>query len=237
MEKTHKHEKKIDKKSVGASGDEPPLIIGDGQVSTDMPESFDKTKTREKDGHGKNQEKSKKKKSKKIPWFLKSLVITLVLSFGFGILAELIVAGLTLKTVFIAYILILVIVLISIVSDVIGVAATSCDIQPFLAMAARKVKGSRMAVRIAKNRDIVNSVCSDIIGDICGIISGACGAAIIAFMAISDNRINLIASVACSTVIAALMITGKAVGKKIGLTQANRIVLGVAKALSVFSKN
>ena len=172
-----------------------------------------------------------------MPWSVKSLIITLILSSGFNILSELVVANLTLKTIFIAYILILVIVLISIIADIIGVAATSCDIQPFLAMAARKVKGAKMAVRIAKNRDVVNSVCSDIIGDICGIISGACGAAIITVMAISDSKINLIASVVCSTVIAALMITGKAMGKKLGLNKASQIVLGVAKVLSVFSKN
>lgn len=228
--------KKDDLKKVAENqADEPPSQEADGKNPTEaavVSDSAEKNKDKTK-----NQDKSKKKKGKKVPWPVKSLIITLFLSFGFGILSELVVAGLSLKTIFIAYILILVIVLISIVADVIGVAATSCDIQPFLAMAARKVKGAKMAVRIAKNRDVVNSVCSDIIGDICGIISGACGAAIITVMAISDSRINLIASVACSTIIAALMITGKAIGKKLGLTKAGQIVLGVAKILSVFSKN
>ena len=173
-----------------------------------------------------------------MPWPVKSLIITLILSFGFNILSELVVANLTLKTIFIAYILILVIVLISIIiADIIGVAATSCDIQPFLAMAARKVKGAKMAVRIAKNRDVVNSVCSDIIGDICGIIGGACGAAIITVMAISDSKINLIASVVCSTVIAALMITGKAMGKKIRVEQSKSDCFGRGKGFIGVQQN
>lgn len=220
------------KKVKDNQADEPPLSETECKNASDdaLP-----SETAEKSKEKAKSEKPKKKKGKKVPWSVKSLIITLILSSGFNILSELVVANLTLKTIFIAYILILVIVLISIIADIIG--ATSCDIQPFLAMAARKVKGAKMAVRIAKNRDVVNSVCSDIIGDICGIISGACGAAIITVMAISDSKINLIASVVCSTVIAALMITGKAMGKKFGLNKASQIVLGVAKVLSVFSKN
>ena len=219
------------KKVKDNQADEPPLSETECKNASDdaLP-----SETAEKSKEKAKSEKPKKKKGKKVPWSVKSLIITLILSSGFNILSELVVANLTLKTIFIAYILILVIVLISIIADIIGVAATSCD---FLAMAARKVKGAKMAVRIAKNRDVVNSVCSDIIGDICGIISGACGAAIITVMAISDSKINLIASVVCSTVIAALMITGKAMGKKFGLNKASQIVLGVAKVLSVFSKN
>ena len=218
------------KKVKDNQADEPPLSETESKNASDdaLP-----SETAEKSKEKAKSEKPKKKKGKKVPWPVKSLIITLILSSGFNILSELVVANLTLKTIFIAYILILVIVLISIIADIIGVAATSCDIQPFLAMAARKVKGAK----IAKNRDVVNSVCSDIIGDICGIISGACGAAIITVMAISDSKINLIASVVCSTVIAALMITGKAMGKKLGLNKASQIVLGVAKVLSVFSKN
>ena len=222
------------KKVKDNQADEPPLSETESKNASDDARP---SETAEKSKKKTKSEKPKKKKGKKVPWPVKSLIITLILSFGFNILSELVVANLTLKTIFIAYILILVIVLISIIADIIGVAATSCDIQPFLAMAARKVKGAKMAVRIAKNRDVVNSVCSDIIGDICGIISGACGAAIITVMAISDSKINLIASVVCSTVIAALMITGKAMGKKLGLNKASQIVLGVAKVLSVFSKN
>ena len=204
------------KKVKDNQADEPPLSETECKNASDdaLP-----SETAEKSKEKAKSEKPKKKKGKKVPWSVKSLIITLILSSGFNILSELVVANLTLKTIFIAYILILVIVLISIIADIIGVAATSCDIQPFLAM------------------DVVNSVCSDIIGDICGIISGACGAAIITVMAISDSKINLIASVVCSTVIAALMITGKAMGKKLGLNKASQIVLGVAKVLSVFSKN
>ena len=221
------------KKVKDNQADEPPLSETECKNASDdaLP-----SETAEKSKEKAKSEKPKKKKGKKVPWSVKSLIITLILSSGFNILSELVVANLTLKTIFIAYILILVIVLISIIADIIGVAATSCDIQPFLAMAARKVKGAKMAVRIAKNRDVVNSVCSDIIGDICGIISGACGAAIITVMAISDSKINLIASVVCSTVIAALMITGKAMGKKLGLNKAREMQGILYKLINFLSK-
>lgn len=143
------------KKVKDNQADEPPLSETESKNASDdaLP-----SETAEKSKEKAKSEKPKKKKGKKVPWPVKSLIITLILSSGFNILSELVVANLTLKTIFIAYILILVIVLISIIADIIGVAATSCDIQPFLAMAARKVKGAKMAVRIAKNRDVVNSV-------------------------------------------------------------------------------
>ncbi len=186
----------------------------------------------------KNKEKSLKKSSDKakIPWPIKALVITLFLSMAFGILAQLVVGVINKQNVFIAYSLILVIVIISIIADIIAVAATSCDVEPFLSMSARKVRGAMLAVKLTKNADVVSSICGDIIGDICGIISGACGAAIVAILAVQNKSAELIIGVAFSAVIAAFMITGKAIGKQIAIKNANKIVFMLAKTLSVFSK-
>ena len=113
------------KKVKDNQADEPPLSETECKNASDdaLP-----SETAEKSKEKAKSEKPKKKKGKKVPWSVKSLIITLILSSGFNILSELVVANLTLKTIFIAYILILVIVLISIIADIIGVAATSCDI-------------------------------------------------------------------------------------------------------------
>ena len=186
----------------------------------------------------KSKEASPKKHSKKIriPWIVAVFFITLLLSFVFGMLAQLVIGEIKPSNVFIAYVLVLIIVLISIISDMIGVAATSCDIEPFYAMSARKVKGAKLAVKLTKNANVVSSVSCDVIGDICGIISGACGAAIVAVMTIQDNALNTLISVICSTVIAAIMITGKALGKKMAIKNANKIIFFLAKTMSIFSK-
>ena len=181
-----------------------------------------------------NQKKHQKKI--KIPWILTVCLMTIILSFLFGILSQLVIGEIDAKNVFIAYILIILIVVVSIISDMIGVASTSCDPEPFLAMSARKLKGAKLAVKLAKNANIVSSICCDVIGDICGIISGACGAAIVAVMAIQHQTQYLIISVLCSTLIAAVMITGKALGKKLAIKNATKIILSLAKVLSVFSK-
>jgi hypothetical protein len=198
----------------------------------------EKRTTDSNNGKAKNKDKNGKKinDKPKIPWAVKALVITLFLSMSFGILAQLVVGGITTQNVYIAYILIVAIVIISIIADIIAVAATSCDVEPFLSMSARKVKGAMLAVKLTKNADVVSSICGDIIGDICGIISGACGAAIVAILAVQNKSAELVVGVAFSAVIAALMITGKAVGKQIAIKNANRIVFMLAKTLSVFSK-
>lgn len=216
----------------------PPSNAGD---FSDTKTSADLQKpTKPKDLSQKNvkNNKNKKKHSKKvkIPWVVVVCLMTLVLSFVFGIVSQLVVDDIDEHNIFIAYLLVLFIIFVSILADIIGVAATSCDSEPFLAMSARKVKGAKLAVKLSKNANVINSTCCDVIGDICGIISGACGAAIVAVMAIQDDMQHLIVSVVCSTLIAALMITGKAAGKKIAIKNGTKIIFGLARVLSVFSK-
>ena len=85
-------------------------------------------------------------------WPLTALVITLIVSFTFSLISELIIGNTGLV---IAYILVFVIILINIVTDMIGTAVAACDIEPFLSMSARKVKGGKMAVRFVKNAEKV----------------------------------------------------------------------------------
>ena len=216
----------------------PPSSTGDFSDSKSSYESGKPARQKENKSKDNKNKKPNKKYSKKvkIPWVVVVCIMTLVLSFVFGIASQLVVNNIDAQNVIIAYLLILLIIFISIISDIIGVAATSCDPEPFLAMSARKVRGAKLAVKFAKNANIVSSVCCDVIGDICGIISGACGAAIVAVMAIRDNKLHLIISVLCSTIIAAVMITGKALGKKIAIKNSNKIIFNLAKTLSVFSK-
>ncbi len=114
----------------------------------------------------------------------------------------------------------------------IGTAVTACDIEPFLSMSARKVKGAKMAVKLVKNAEKVSSVCADIIGDICGIVSGG---AIVLMQFVNNGSIFI--SVLFSAVIAALMVSGKALGKSYAMSKSNKIIFFVAKTLSVFKKD
>jgi CBS domain containing-hemolysin-like protein len=106
-------------------------------------------------------------------------------------------------------------------------------------MASNRIKGAKTAVKLLKNAEKVNNICSDVIGDICGIISGALGAAIVLkiFSSGGINADTSIISILFSSLTAAITVGGKALGKRIAMTNSREIVYFVARVLSVFSKN
>lgn len=182
----------------------------------------------------KNRDRTNKKKKKRNLWPLKALIITLVLAAAVNAASELVLDD---SHWWVATILTVVILLVGVIFDMIGTAATACDEGPFLSMASRKVKGGKLAVKLAKKRDVVSSVCCDIVGDICGIVSGVCSASIVADLLIPDGSSGSFwLKVLIYAVISTLTITLKAVGKGIAVKRANGIVYGVAKMLSIFRK-
>ena len=162
--------------------------------------------------------------------FLTTVLISALMSFVSSNLLE--GAGLALS-----FLILICIVLTGILFDIIGVAVTSCSIEPFLAMASRKMKGAKMAVRILKNAEKVSNICADVIGDICGIVSGALGSAIVVkLLSTGITWDQSLVSVLFSAMIAAVTVGGKALGKKVAMDNCQSIVYFVAKVLSVFSK-
>lgn len=183
-----------------------------------------------KDKKTDNDKPQPKKKKKKNLWALKACIITLFLSLAVNAASELALEG---AHIAIAIVITLIIIIIGVIFDIVGTATTSCDIQPFLAMASRKVKGSKTAVKFAKNADVVSSVCNDIIGDICGVVSGVCGAAIASNV---TGNFSFWFNVLIYSVVSTLTITGKALGKNYAVNNANKIVLNAAKFISIFVK-
>lgn len=182
-------------------------------------------------------EKEKDKKKKKLNlWPLKALIISFFLAASVNALSELTLKG---AEMWLAILLTVIILILGVLFDMIGTAATSCDVEPFLAMASRKVKGAKTAVKLSKKSHIVSSVCCDIVGDICGIVSGICAASIamIAVKAFTDTTVSFIVSVLIYAVISMLTITLKATGKSYAVNYSNKIIFGVAKFLSIFTKN
>lgn len=177
----------------------------------------------------------KNNKSKINVWAVQIFFLTFVLSLSFSILSEVLLSK---SNVVIAFTLLTILIIINILFDVISIAVTSCNIEPFLSMAAKKIKGSKIAVKLIKNAEKVNNICSDVIGDICGIITGALGATIVLkmFAQNGSNADTAILSILFSSITAALIVGGKAVGKRIALNSNQEIIYFVARVLSVFSK-
>lgn len=118
----------------------------------------------------------------------------------------------------------------------IGVAVTSTTEEPLHAMSAKKIRGAKKAVSFKKNADKVSSFCNDVIGDICGIVSGTVGVAITSTIGKIYNLDIFWVGLVITSLIASLTIGGKAISKSIAIKNSNQIVYMTAKVLSIFEK-
>lgn len=136
-----------------------------------------------------------------------------------------------------AFALLIAIIFLGIFFDVIGTAATAADLPPFNARAAKKIFGSRQAVRLIHNADVVANFCNDVIGDIAGTLSGAVGAGIVISLAKEYAFWDLaLAGAVMTSFIAALTVGGKAMGKNMAVKKCDQIIFRVAKILAWFEQ-
>lgn len=121
------------------------------------------------------------------------------------------------------------IVIISILFDLVGTAVTAADEAPFHSMASRKLYGARQAIRLIRNADKVSNFCNDVVGDICGVVSGTAVALIIYRLAGDGiNAENSILSLSITAMVASLTVGGKSFGKSIAIANSNYIIYKVA---------
>ena len=121
-----------------------------------------------------------------------------------------------------------------IVFDMIGIAAASGTEKEFHSMAAHKVRGAREAVWMLRNAEKVSNICNDVVGGICGIISGATGALIVANITAGMNGpMVVVISLAVTGMVSALTIGGKAAGKGIAMAFSSKVLALCGRLLSV----
>ena len=134
----------------------------------------------------------------------------------------------------VATIVILLFIGIGILFDMIGIAITVADIKTFNSMATKKVRGARLAVKLIQNNEKASSFCNDVIGDICGIISGSAGVALSSILAESLNVNLFVMSLLITAIIAALTIGGKAIGKATAINKSTLMLFQFSKAVACF---
>lgn len=125
------------------------------------------------------------------------------------------------------------IILVGIVFDVIGISVTAADETPFHSMASKKLKGAKQSILLLRNAPKVSSFCNDVVGDICSVVSGAAGTAIVYKVFANSTNISFY-EVILGAIIAAFTVGGKAFAKNIGINNANYIVYKVGRVLAVF---
>ena len=177
---------------------------------------------------------SKKVRKKTIRWVVTIFIITIIISALISFVSDEIMDR---SSTWVAFLILFAIVILGILFDIIGVAVTSADEKPFHSMAARKVPGALESIRLLRSAERVSTICNDVVGDICGVISGSAAATIAAQILMSvegamslEDWIPLI----MSAIVAGLTVGGKAIGKTFAINSCTSIVAAAGRTIYFF---
>lgn len=172
---------------------------------------------------------SRKQRNKTVKWVVSIFFSTILISGTISLISEEVMAS---SGIISAFMILLAIVLIGILFDVVGVAVTSADESPFHAMAARKVPGAREAIRLLRQAEKVSSICNDVVGDICGVVSGSASATIaVQLLNNFDFSWPQVVGLLMSALVAGLTVGGKAIGKTFAVNSSTAIVHFVGRVI------
>ena len=172
---------------------------------------------------------SKKARNKTIRWVVTIFLVTIVIS---GIISFISDEVMSRSGIVTAFLILLAIILVGIIFDIIGMAVATAEEKPFHSMAARKVPGAQAAIRLLRNAERVSSICNDVVGDICGVVSGSASATIAAqILQGADFGFPQMISLLMSAFCAGLTVGGKAIGKTFAVNSATVIVHAVGRMI------
>lgn len=180
-----------------------------------------------------NLNKKEKKVSSPYRWALTAFLMAVVLSAMLTLASEAMLDGAGLA---VALLILCLFISLGIVFDIIGVAVTAANPKPFHSMAAHKEKGAKQALMLLRNAARVSSVCNDVVGDICGIVSGATSAVIVTQLQKGLNMQSVLISVGVTAVVSGLTIGGKAMGKPFAMKQSTKVVYVAGRFLYLFRR-
>lgn len=177
---------------------------------------------------------SKRQQKEAARWALTIFLVTIAVSATISFTSNEIMDR---SSIAVAFLILLFIIAVGIVFDIVGVAVTSADEKPFHSMASRRVSGAREAIRLLRSAGKVSSICNDVIGDICGVVSGAASATIAA-RALTYVQFSWpqVVTLGMSALVAGLTVGGKAVGKTVAIRSCTEIVFLVGRILAAWSR-
>ena len=175
---------------------------------------------------------AKRERRKTIRWVVTIFLVTIFISGIISLISDAVMANSSLT---VAFFILFGIIAVGIVFDVIGMAVATADEKPFHSMAARKVPGAHESITLLRNAERVSSICNDVVGDICGVVSGSASATIAVqvlsnFELSNETWIPLV----MSALVAGLTVGGKAIGKPFAVHSCTKIVHGVGKIVWAF---
>lgn len=176
--------------------------------------------------------KENKKEKWKYTWALQAFFLTFLLSLLFSFISTNAINHLTLIP---AVIVLILVIAIGVLADIIGIAVTVGNEEDFHAKASKKIEGAKSSIKLIRNSAKVSNICCDVIGDICGVLSGAISA-MIAIKITEIFHITVNTNFLISAVVAAVTVGTKAAGKIIGQESSTKIVHAVGTILNKFIK-
>ncbi len=181
----------------------------------------------------KQKTKGEKKESGQYRWAATVFLLAVALSAVLSLASETMLAGAGMAA---ALLILALFIGVGILFDIVGVAVTAADPKPFHAMASHKEKGAKEALMLLRNASRVSSVCNDVVGDICGIVSGATGAVIVTQLQKVLSLRSVLFSVGVTALISGLTIGGKALGKTVAIKKSTKVVYWAGRFLHLFHR-
>ncbi|WP_102400852.1 hypothetical protein [Haloimpatiens massiliensis] len=181
---------------------------------------------------GSRSKKDGKKSNKK--WVITIVIWSILIGGSVTLLSDTLLRGVD---ILVAFVILVFIIFVGIAFDAIGVAVTAADESPFHSMSSKKIPEGKIAVNLIRNADKVSNVCNDVVGDICGIVSGSVGILILQkLVGVFPKLDTPITSAFIGAIIASATIGGKAMGKGVAINKSNDIIYNVAKVIKGFKK-
>lgn len=175
--------------------------------------------------------KEKSKNSNK-SWVITIAITTFILSLLFSFISNTVISNLNM---FAGLLVLVLVILVGVVFDLIGVAVTVANEEDFHAQASKKIKGAKTSISMIRNSAKVSNFCADVIGDICGVLSGAISA-MIALKLTENFGMSSNIQFIFSAIVASVTVGGKAITKEIAKTNSTQIVNFVSKIISFGNK-
>lgn len=159
-------------------------------------------------------------------WIYKVFLLAFILSVLFSTITNLIAYHA--HEIFIFAILIIVIC-IGILFDMIGTSVLTSKESTFHSMNSKKISGAKEAIYLIKNNVKIANLCNDVIGDICGIVSGGLGA-VLAISICQNSTMSLtVISIILAAFISSFTVGGKAIFKTVAVNKSDNIIFFVSK--------
>ncbi len=167
-----------------------------------------------------------------VGWTLAVFIWTFFLAIGLSLASRTLFTRI--KSLIFSFLILFCVVLLGIIFDLVGTAATAAKESPLNAKASRKIRGAREAVYLVQNAGKVANFCNDVIGDISGILSGALAAWIVIRVSLIWPRLSpaeIYLNIGLTALVAAFTVGGKAFGKALGINRSTEIILFAGRIL------